>query len=79
MVALGAHSIDFIEIEAQLQIDTICLGQFFEIFEFFRKIASGAASGYASGHKKICISPQATPWAFYCTIFASRLCKNLHM
>ncbi|KRY58302.1 hypothetical protein T03_5672, partial [Trichinella britovi] len=39
--------------------------------------APGVARGYASGHKKICIFPQATPQAFYCTIFALRdgLCK----
>ncbi|XP_003370449.1 hypothetical protein Tsp_16117, partial [Trichinella spiralis] len=36
-------------------------------------------SGYAPGQIKICISPQAMPQAFYCTIFALRkdLCKFL--
>ncbi|KRZ01186.1 hypothetical protein T11_16878 [Trichinella zimbabwensis] len=51
----------------------LCLRQFFKIFEFFGILAPGVAPGYASGHKKICISPQATPSAFYCTIFAPRL------
>ncbi|KRZ94439.1 hypothetical protein T08_8435 [Trichinella sp. T8] len=47
-------------------------------------------SGYAPGQIKICIFPQATPKAFYCTIFdlrgprrRLRLCpranKNLHI
>ncbi|KRX44513.1 hypothetical protein T05_8738 [Trichinella murrelli] len=50
----------------------------------------GVASGYAPGQIKICIFPQATPKAFYCTIFdlrgprrRLRLCpranKNLHI
>ncbi|KRY61073.1 hypothetical protein T03_1318, partial [Trichinella britovi] len=36
-------------------------------------------SGYAPGQIKICIFPQATPKAFYCTIFHLRgfLCKFL--
>ncbi|KRY07285.1 hypothetical protein T12_8306 [Trichinella patagoniensis] len=34
--------------------------------------ALGVASGYASGQIKICIFPQATPKAFYCTIFDLR-------
>ncbi|KRY45132.1 hypothetical protein T03_9332, partial [Trichinella britovi] len=36
-------------------------------------------SGYARGQIKICIFPQATPKAFYCTIFDLRgvLCKFL--
>ncbi|KRZ01432.1 hypothetical protein T4B_3421 [Trichinella pseudospiralis] len=42
-------------------------------------LAPGVAPGYASGHKKICICLQAMPSAFYCTIFALRLCQNLHM
>ncbi|KRZ47721.1 hypothetical protein T02_3027 [Trichinella nativa] len=39
----------------------------------------GVASGYAPGQIKICIFPQATPKAFYCTIFDLRvfLCKFL--
>ncbi|KRY80506.1 hypothetical protein T4D_6445 [Trichinella pseudospiralis] len=41
--------------------------------------AAGVAPGYASGHIKICICLRATPLAFYCTIFAPRLCRNLHM
>ncbi|KRZ91182.1 hypothetical protein T08_3441 [Trichinella sp. T8] len=52
--------------------------------------ALGVASGYAPGQIKICIFPQATPKAFYCTIFdlrgprrRLRLCpranKNLHI
>ncbi|KRX44057.1 hypothetical protein T06_16055, partial [Trichinella sp. T6] len=32
----------------------------------------GIASGYAPGQIKICIFPQATPKAFYCTIFDLR-------
>ncbi|KRY31970.1 hypothetical protein T01_12531 [Trichinella spiralis] len=37
---------------------------------------AGVASGYAPGQIKICILPQATPKAFYCTIFAFRgICK----
>ncbi|KRX62980.1 hypothetical protein T06_8082 [Trichinella sp. T6] len=41
--------------------------------------ALGVASGYAPGQIKICIFPQATPKAFYCTIFDLRvfLCKFL--
>ncbi|KRY06090.1 hypothetical protein T12_7157 [Trichinella patagoniensis] len=37
------------------------------------------APGYAPGQIKICIFPQATPRALYCTIFALRdvLCKFL--
>ncbi|KRX33681.1 hypothetical protein T05_114 [Trichinella murrelli] len=55
----------------------LCLGHFSKIFRFFKNLAPGVARGYASGHKKICIFPQATPQAFYCTIFALRdgLCK----
>ncbi|KRY49416.1 hypothetical protein T03_4957 [Trichinella britovi] len=34
--------------------------------------APGIASGYAPGQIKICIFPQATPKAFYCTIFDLR-------
>ncbi|KRX80128.1 hypothetical protein T06_11954 [Trichinella sp. T6] len=34
--------------------------------------ALGVASGYAPGQIKICIFPQATPKAFYCTIFDLR-------
>ncbi|KRX44641.1 hypothetical protein T09_12447, partial [Trichinella sp. T9] len=41
-------------------------------FRFFKNLAPGVAPGYAPGHKKICIFPQATPQAFYCTIFALR-------
>ncbi|KRZ95367.1 hypothetical protein T08_7876 [Trichinella sp. T8] len=43
------------------------------------KSAPGIASGYAPGQIKICIFPQATPKAFYCTIFDLRgfLCKFL--
>ncbi|KRY13830.1 hypothetical protein T12_11029 [Trichinella patagoniensis] len=52
--------------------------------------ALGVASGYAPGQIKICIFPQATPKAFYCTIFdlrgprrRLRLCprenRNLHI
>ncbi|KRY18109.1 hypothetical protein T12_6709 [Trichinella patagoniensis] len=52
--------------------------------------APGYASGYAPGQIKICICPQATPGAVFCTIFGLkgprlrlRLCpranKNLHM
>ncbi|KRY22787.1 hypothetical protein T12_7773 [Trichinella patagoniensis] len=38
--------------------------------------ALGVASGYPPGQIKICIFPQATPKAFYCTIFAFReICK----
>ncbi|KRX70765.1 hypothetical protein T06_6876 [Trichinella sp. T6] len=42
-------------------------------------ITPGIASGYAPGQIKICIFPQATPKAFYCTIFDLRgfLCKFL--
>ncbi|KRX34664.1 hypothetical protein T06_15195, partial [Trichinella sp. T6] len=46
----------------------------------------GVASGYAPGQIKICIFPQATPKAFYCTIFdlrgprgCLRANKNLHI
>ncbi|KRX64303.1 hypothetical protein T09_5216 [Trichinella sp. T9] len=40
--------------------------------------ALGVASGYAPGQIKICIFSQATPKAFYCTIFAFReICKFL--
>ncbi|KRY52338.1 hypothetical protein T03_7640, partial [Trichinella britovi] len=41
--------------------------------------ALGVASGYAPGQIKICIFPQATPKAFYCTIFDLRgvICKFL--
>ncbi|KRZ01164.1 hypothetical protein T4B_9385 [Trichinella pseudospiralis] len=52
---------------------------FYKIFEFFRILAPGVAPGYASGQIKICIFPQAMPMAFYCTIFAPRLCENLHI
>ncbi|KRY89005.1 hypothetical protein T4D_14451 [Trichinella pseudospiralis] len=37
-----------------------------------RILAPGVAPGYAPGHKKICICLEATPLAFYCTIFALR-------
>ncbi|KRZ38838.1 hypothetical protein T4C_13533, partial [Trichinella pseudospiralis] len=57
----------------------LCHRQFSRIFEFFRILAPGVAPGYSSGHKKICICLQAMPSAFYCTIFALRLCQNLHM
>ncbi|KRX83350.1 hypothetical protein T06_6445 [Trichinella sp. T6] len=50
----------------------LCLGHFSKIFRFFKNLAPGVARGYAPGHKKICIFPQATPQAFYCTIFALR-------
>ncbi|KRX44778.1 hypothetical protein T05_4811 [Trichinella murrelli] len=55
----------------------LCLGHFPKNFRFFKNLAPGVAPGYAPGHKKICIFPQATPQAFYCTIFALRdgLCK----
>ncbi|KRZ85501.1 hypothetical protein T08_14288, partial [Trichinella sp. T8] len=39
----------------------LCLRQFFKNFRFFRNLAPGVARGYAPGHKKICIFPQATP------------------
>ncbi|KRY97959.1 hypothetical protein T4B_12277 [Trichinella pseudospiralis] len=54
-------------------------GIFTKFFEFFRILAPGVAPGYASGQIKICICPQDMPLAFYCTIFALRLCENLHM
>ncbi|KRX39651.1 hypothetical protein T05_12629 [Trichinella murrelli] len=71
----------------------LCLRQFFKIFENFRNLAPGVASGYAPGQIKICIFPQAMPQAIYSTIIglrrkfsprrALRICpranKNLHI
>ncbi|KRX19185.1 hypothetical protein T07_9674 [Trichinella nelsoni] len=34
---------------------------FSQKFRFFKNLALGVAPGYASGHKKICIFPQAMP------------------
>ncbi|KRX59962.1 hypothetical protein T09_995 [Trichinella sp. T9] len=34
---------------------------FFQKFSIFKNLAPGVARGYAPGHKKICIFPQATP------------------
>ncbi|KRY06692.1 hypothetical protein T03_12968, partial [Trichinella britovi] len=50
----------------------LCLRQFFKIFENFRNLAPGVASGYAPGQIKICIFPQAMPQAIYSTIISLR-------
>ncbi|KRX92097.1 hypothetical protein T4E_3055 [Trichinella pseudospiralis] len=48
-------------------------GIFFENFEFFKILAAGVAPGYASGQKKICISPPAMPGALPEAIFQKLL------
>ncbi|KRY52696.1 hypothetical protein T03_3303 [Trichinella britovi] len=47
-----------IELDNRLRLG-LCLRRFFKNFRFFKNLAAGVAPGYAPGHKKICIFPQA--------------------